>query len=65
MGDEEITMEEEGQERTTTLQSQIERWEVRRALRRLKNNTAPDIDRVVGEILKHGGEWMEQSVEQL
>jgi hypothetical protein len=60
--EEEIEEELGGEWRKTSLNGEIEREEVREAIRRLKNNTAAGIDEVVGEILKYGGKWMVESV---
>lgn len=60
--DEEIEMEFEGSVCTTLLDGELLRWEVRRAIRRLRNGKAVGVDGVVAEILKYGGEWMLESV---
>jgi hypothetical protein len=63
--EEEVEMEHEGNMHQTTLDGDVRRWEVRRAIKRLRDGKAVGVDGVVGEVLKHGGEWMEESVWRL
>ena len=63
--EEEVEMEHEGNLHQTTLDGDVMRWEVRRAIKRLRDGKAVGVDGVVAEVLKHGGEWMEESVWRL
>ena len=63
--DESIEMEVGGVLEKTTLDGEIQRWEVRRAIGKLKNGKAVGIDGVAAEVLKSGGEWMEESLWRL
>ena len=45
-----------------SLGMEVQKWEVERAVSRLKNGKACGVDGVVGEVLKHGGEWMVASL---
>jgi hypothetical protein len=63
--DEEIGIQEEGKEEKVSLDMDVARWEVRRALKKIKSGKACGEDRVITEILKYGGEWMEKSVWEL
>jgi hypothetical protein len=63
--EEKIEMEWEKETRETTLDGKVMRWEVSRAIRKLRNGKAVGGDRVVGEVLRYGGEWMEMSVWKL
>ena len=60
--DEEIEMEWDGGKQTTSLDGEVRRWEVARAVKKLKNGKSVGVDGVVAEVLKHGGEWMGESV---
>ena len=57
-----IEMEVSGRTQQTTLDGEIQRWEVKRVITRLKNRKAVGIDGVAAEVLKRGGDWMEESV---
>ena len=63
--DEKLEMEVEGGVEHTTLNGVVRMWEVRRAIKRLQNGKAVGVDGVVGEVLKYGGEWMEESLWRL
>ena len=63
--DDEIEQEVGKEKRRVGVDAAIERWEVGRALRRLRAGKAVGVDAVVAELLKHGGEWMEESVWEL
>ena len=63
--EEEVEMEHEGSPHQTTLDGDVMRWEVRRAIKRLRNGKSVGVDGVVAEVLKNGGEWMEESVWRL
>ena len=63
--DERIEMEVDGVVKVTSLDGEVCQWEVRRAIRKLKNGKAGGVDGVLAEILKKGGEWMERSVWRL
>jgi hypothetical protein len=63
--EEKIEMEWEKEKRETTLDGAVMRWEVSKAIRKLRNGKAVGVDRVVGEVLRNGGEWMEKSVWKL
>ena len=62
---EEIEMEDGKETRRITLDGDVARWEVGRAIRKLKNGKAFGVDGVVAEILRNGGDWMEESVWRL
>jgi hypothetical protein len=63
--EEKIEMEFRKEVRETTLDGKVMKWEVSRAIRKLRNGKAVGVDRVVGEVLRYGGEWMEMSVWKL
>ena len=63
--EEEFRSDFEGENRKLTLDEDIMRWEVERAIRKVKNGKACGEDRVVGEVLKFGGEWMTESIWEL
>jgi hypothetical protein len=47
------------------LDEEITRKEINHAINRLKNGKASGVDGVVAEIIKHGGDWMNESLWQL
>jgi hypothetical protein len=55
-------MEFEGGQESVALDGDVQRWEVRRAISRLKNGKAAGVDGVVAEVLRRGGDWMGESV---
>ena len=40
-------------------------WEVKRSIKRLRNNRSGGVDEVIAEVLKNGGAWMTNSVYEL
>jgi hypothetical protein len=60
--EEEMVFEWKGLRRKVELGMGVQRWEVERCIHLLKNGKACGVDGVVGEVLKHGGEWMVESV---
>jgi hypothetical protein len=63
--EEEVEMEWEGEVVYTSLDGDVLRWEVARAIKKLKSGKSVGVDGVVAEVLKHGGEWMGESVWRL
>jgi hypothetical protein len=67
--DKEEEREEEGRDKKEEASKMMDREvvieEVRKAVAKLKNGKAVGEDKVVGEILKHGGQWMLESLWRL
>ena len=49
----------------TTMNGDVMRWEVDRAVKKMKSGKAAGVDGVVAELLKHGGVWMMESLWRL